>query len=194
MQSGWCLALLWAVAAAIGAQPVAPGLQALDPVHSRVGFELHTRWGRALQGRFPRFDGEVVVRPDGRRQVRLQLHAASVEILGHPRYTQWARGPGFFDMARHPRIEFVSEPYSEALLHSGGTLAGSLTMLGVERPARFELAPAGCPQPGRDCDVVAHGTIDRTDYGMLGWRIALHDAVRFSLRVRVLGTAPEPQP
>lgn len=168
--------------------------QQLDPLHSRVGFELHTRWGQALQGYFPAYEGKVVQLDDGRRQVHLRLDVAQVEIIDHPHYTRFARGERFFDVERHPHIEFVSEAYSEQLLQTGGKLKGRLRILGVEREEVFVLQPATCAQPGQDCDVVSHGSIDRDDYGLDGWKLALRDEVDFSLRMRVLVPTPAPTP
>ena len=119
-----------------------------------------------------------------RRGVRVRLDSARMEITGHPRYTQWARGPDFFDVAGFPSIEFRSETYDEALLIEGGALHGTLTMRDVSRPVRFVLEPATCEEPGVACDVVASGVVDRTAFGMDGWRVAIGDAVRFELRVR----------
>ena len=74
---------------------------ALDPVASKIGFTLKTRWGQVLHGRFPEARGEVAELGDGRHQVRLQLSARSVEILGHPSYTRLTRGEGFFDATQN---------------------------------------------------------------------------------------------
>ncbi len=163
----------------------------IDPGTSQVGFELATRWRwfEALQGRFPAFEGEVTTLADGRRQVRLRLDARAAEIVGHPRYTALARSPRFFDAARHPQIEFVSEPYSPALLRNGGDLGGQLRMRGVDRREVFRLAPAGCAAPVRDCAVVVTGWIDRRDYGMDAWQLGLRDEVQFSLQVRLRAEA-----
>lgn len=180
----WLLAgLAWLPVAQASAQDVAQTLP-FDPAHSSVGFQLRTRWGQRLRGDFPAYDGEVRVFGDGNRQVRVRLDSDGMEIVGHPRYTRWARGPEFFDVANHPSIEFVSENYDPSLLRDGGTLHGTLTMRGIARPMRFELEPATCDAPGIDCDVVATGTVDRTDFGMDEWRLAVGDAVRFVLRVR----------
>lgn len=182
----------WLVLALLLAASDLARAQQFDPLHSRVGFELRTRWGQTLEGRFPRYDGGIIRLQDGRRQVRLRLHTAGVEIVGHPRYTDFARGERFFDVARHPFIVFVSEPYTEALLHDGGDLTGRLRMLGVEHEEVFVLAPATCARPGLECDVVSSGVVDRDDYGLDGWRVAIRDEVRFSLQMRVLAPAPAP--
>ena len=160
----------------------------LDPVASQIGFTLKTRWGQALHGRFPDARGEVAELADGRHQVRLQLSARSVEIVGHPAYTRLTRGDGFFDAEQYPQVEFVSDAYTPQLLHSGGALPGVLTIRDVRRREVFTISPATCPQPARDCDVVASGSIHRADFGMDRWTFALADKVVFSLRVRVRGS------
>jgi len=157
----------------------------IDPAGSQVGFVLRTRWGQSLQGRFPDARGEVAELPDGRHQVRLRLAARSVEILGHGSYTRITRGVGFFDVERYPVVEFVSDPYAPHLLHEGGALAGTVTIRDVRHREVFTIDPAACLEPARTCDVVASGSIHRSDYGMDRWNFALSDKVRFALRVRV---------
>lgn len=191
--------LAWTVAAVLAgpaaaqspfgprASTATPGAEStgFDTIHTRFGFELRTRWGQQVQGRFPSHDGALVRLPDGRNQVHIQLRTGDVEVEGSERYTAIARGERFFDAARHPLIEFVSEPHLPALAHDGGKLRGRLTMHGVSRIETFTVAPATCDRPGVDCDVVAHGSVDRRDYGLDGWRWALTDTVRFNMRVRL---------
>jgi polyisoprenoid-binding protein YceI len=163
---------------------------ALDPAHSRFGFELRTRWGQRIEGNFPRYEGSVAVLPDGRRQVRIRLATASVEVAGPERYARFARGPSFLDAERHPWVEFTSEPYAGELVRAGGPLRGTLNLHGVSRAETFVLKPSACERPAHDCDVVAHGRVDRAAYGLQTWRWAVQDDVRFNLRVRWLEGAP----
>lgn len=156
----------------------------IDPA-SRVDFALATRWGQDLQGRFGQATGDVEALADGRRQVRLRIDARAVEIVGHPRYTAITRGPRFFDVARYPEVQFASDPYLPQLLLDGGALHGMLRIHGVQRRARFDLQPATCAAPGRDCDIVATGQVRRGDFDLDGWRVALREEVRFRLRMRV---------
>ena len=185
------LATSWpAIAAPVGA-PLAAGMQAgFDPDHTRFGFELRTRWGQRVAGTFPSYDGELVVLPDGRHQVRIRLATAAVEVAGSRRYTELARGPRFFDASHHPLVEFVSDPHPPALVQTGGPLRGQLTMRGVSRGESFVLAPSTCARPGRDCDAVASGSVDRGDYALDGWRLALGDTVSFQLRLRLREPVP----
>lgn len=173
------------------ALPVAAATaQALDPARSRIDFDLKTRWGQTVTGRFPRYDGEVLQLPDGRHEVRIRLATGSVEVQGSRRYTRFARGENFLDAGHHPWVEFRSEPYAAELLVGGGWLYGTLTMHGVSRREAFLVAPGTCARPARDCDVVAQGRVLRTDYGVESWRWALTDDVSFRLRVRVQDASP----
>lgn len=172
------LALAWAAVAAAGAQ-------SFDPAHTRIGFELQTRWGQTLQGSFPRYEGAVRTEPDGRQVVAMRLAAADMEIVGYPRYTEFSRGPRFFDSARHPWVSFVSDPYDPALLRDGGKLGGMLRIHGAGQHETFEVEPATCAQPAIACDLVAHGSVRREDYGMDDWKFAVRGRVRFELRLRL---------
>jgi polyisoprenoid-binding protein YceI len=185
MHRAWPLALALFLPASMLAGGGAARGQSLDPERSQVGFEIQTRWGQRLRGEFARHSGSVTERPDGTRQVRLRIEAASVDIKGHANYTRFARGEGFFDATRHPLIEFVSHPYDPELLRDGGPMAGLLRLRGVEREAVFRIEPATCDRPAVDCDVVASGSVDRIDFGMDRWRLAIRDQVRFDLRVRL---------
>ena len=175
----------WWLGAALSALTALALAGEIDTVASRIGFTLQTRWGQTLEGRFPRYRGEVVELPDGRHQVRLLLSAADVEIVDHPGYTRFTRGRGFFDAAHWPQVEFVSDAYPPALLQHGGELLGTLRIRGVQRRETFVITPSACERPGRDCDVVASGSIRRGDYDMDRWNFALSQQVRFTLRMRM---------
>jgi polyisoprenoid-binding protein YceI len=179
----------WLAGAALLASATLAFADQVDSDASRVGFELHTRWGQALHGQFRAVQGEVRVRPDGLREVHLALQTQGVEIAGHPGYTRFARGSRFFDVERWPVVAFESDPYPPALLQRGGTRAGALTIRGVTRRETFVIQPSACERPAVDCDVVAGGVIDRGDYGMGHWRVAISDAVEFHLRIRLRGAA-----
>ncbi|KRG72001.1 YceI family protein [Pseudoxanthomonas dokdonensis] len=179
------LALLGIFDACAGPLPEAPHKMEFDNNHTQLGFELSTRWGQQLLGRFNRYEGTVQVLPDGRQQVSLRMYTDSVEIIGYPRYSEWARGGKFFEADRYPVVVFVSEPHSPELARTGGELKGTLTIRGIARPRSLELLPAECDRPGLDCDVVASGAVRRSDYDMDDWKLAINDRVVFILRTRL---------
>lgn len=191
-----CVLSAWPAAAQ---QPSAPATDTpivaaltrpFDPQYTRFGFELRTRWGQRVSGLFATYEGEVTTLADGRHRVRIVLRTDSVIVADSERYTALARGESFFDAARFPHIEFVSEPHPDMLVRSGGRMRGRLSMHGVSRIETFYLSPPACDLPGKECDVVASGSISRDDYGLDGWQFALMDRVRFNLRVRLLESAP----
>lgn len=163
--------------------------ETFDPALSRFGFELRTRFGMKLEGRFPRYDGEVRHLSDGRHQVVLRMYTRNVEIIDHPRYTEWTRSEKFFEADRYPVVMFVSKPYDPVLLRTGGDLAGELSIRGVTRPKTLAVAPSTCARPAYDCDVVATGAVRRSDYDMSDWMLAVSDRVVFVLRARLKSEA-----
>jgi len=188
--TGWSRGVAWLAGAALLASAALAAAAEVDSAASRVGFELRTRWGQVLHGTFRAVDGEVQVLADGRRRVRLELDTRGVDIAGHSGYTRFARGSGFFDVEHWPTVVFVSEPYPPSLPRQGGTLAGDLTIRGITHRQAFVVAPAGCERPGIDCAVVAGGVVDRGDYDMGRWAVAIRDEVTFNLHIRLRGHAP----
>ncbi len=161
----------------------------IDPQHTRIGFLLKTRWGQVLHGRFPRYSGRVETLDDGRHRVHLTMSARDVEIVDHSNYTGMTRGRGFFEADRFPEVAFISDPYPAALLADGGRLTGELVIRDVRRRETFTIERGGCTRPGYDCDVLASGSVRRTDYGVDRWIFAVSDHVRFTLRLRLRGNA-----
>ncbi|VXB12747.1 conserved exported hypothetical protein [Luteimonas sp. 9C] len=178
--SSVCVASAWATADAPGQSLV------LDTKRSEIGFNLRTRWGQQLAGRFDDWRGDIAVLGDGRHQVRLILDAGSVEIIDSRAYTRVTRGPGVFDAARFPEVRFVSDPYPATLARDGGEMTGILSIRGVQRRETFRIAAAECARPGLDCDVIGEGDVRRSQYAMDRWSYALADQVRFTLRIRAL--------
>lgn len=176
------LAMLAAGAADATAQQRVGGL---DPEHTRFRFEMRTRWGQRVLGEFPAFEGEVLSLPGDQRQVRIRLRADQVVVAGSPHYTRIARSEGFFDAARHPLVEFVSDPHPAGLVQDGGPLRGRLSMHGITREETFEVKPGSCARPGLDCPVMAAGTVDRRHYGLDGYRVVLGHQVRFALQLQL---------
>lgn len=183
MRPGAAPAVAFAVCALLAAAHCAAA--EIDPGGTQIGFTLKTRWGQVLRGRFPKYTGQIETLGDGRHRVRLALSARDIEIVGHPSYTGMTRGDGFFQADRYPEVDFVSDPYPLSLLAAGGRLGGELTIRDVRRRETFTVAPATCDRPARDCDVVAGGSVRRTDYGVDRWVLAVSDIVRFDLRLRV---------
>lgn len=157
----------------------------IDPLASEAGFELVTRWGELVLGRFPVLEGRLTRLDDGRRRVRVSLSATHVEIVGSRRHSYFARGRGFFDAERYPWVTFESDPFDARLLAEGGSLPGVLHIRDVQRREVFIVAPSACDRPALDCPVRVAGVIDRGHYGMNRWTFAIAGKVRFEFRIHL---------
>lgn len=185
MRSGWAAVMLALLMPAAWAQQYP-----IDVDGSELGFEIRTRYGQRLQGRFPVFSGHLQVLPDGRHQVSLILAADHAQIPGYKRYTRWLRGEDFFDAGHHPQILFRSQPHWPQLAIDGGTLDGQLTLRGIPGVVTLNVSPAACARPGYDCPVSGRGTVSRAAHGMDGWQFAVSDRVTFVLHLRLSGADP----
>jgi polyisoprenoid-binding protein YceI len=161
----------------------------LDSQRSQATFTVKVMWLLPVHGRFGKVHGRVDVdRFRSVATVDARLDAGAVE-MGNQSYEDWVKSPEFFDVARHPEIGFVSEPFPLQRLHKGGQLSGTLTIRGVARPETFDLAPAECDKPAYDCPIVVKGSIRRSDFGMHSRRGTLSDKVDLHFEVYAIEAA-----
>lgn len=161
-----------------------------DPDHSRIDFELAALGMFGIQGRFPRFEGGAVWDPQ-RREWRIETDIDATSLVIKPaRYLSWARSVEFFDVLRHSRVLFRSDPAPESLLRNGGELTGRLELRGIERAVWFQVAPAQCEPDLRACLFQVSGEIDRRQFGMDSRRMTLSS--RVALRLQLLAMSVQP--
>jgi polyisoprenoid-binding protein YceI len=161
----------------------------LDSQRSQATFAVKVMWLLPVHGRFGKVHGRVDVdRFRSVATVDARIDAGAVE-MGNQSYEDWVKSPEFFDVARHPEIGFVSEPFPLQRLHKGGHLSGTLTIRGVARPETFDLAPAECDKPAYDCPIVVKGSIRRSDFGMHSRRGTLSDKVDLHFEVYAIEAA-----
>ena len=155
----------------------------LDTQRSSGSFRVRLLWLLAVNGEFGRIAGEV--RRDRFRdslRVDVRVDAASLR-MANPRQESLARSAEFFDVARHPQIEFASAAFGRQRLRGGGELPGLLTVRGIAQPVSLTLLPADCVRPARDCPLRVRGSIRRSQFGMDGHRATLADKVELDLRI-----------
>ena len=154
MRSALPAALLAAVLAA-RILPLAAETLPVDPAHSHAEFGVHVLWFGRIVGRLDKLQGTLDLdRRRGLATVDVHVAAAAVR-MDDSGYADWARGPDFFDAARHPQIRFVSQPFPLDRLQQGGDLEGTLTLRGISRPVRFKLLPQPCLVTTLDLATVA---------------------------------------
>jgi polyisoprenoid-binding protein YceI len=156
----------------------------IDPARSHADFGVRLLWLSQVAGRFEEIDGDVTLSTQHDTAI-VDAHITVDSIhMSSDRIRRWVLAPEFFDASHYPSIHFVSEPIALAMLEKGGDLDGTLTVRGVTRPAHFELMPSRCPlaEP-QECVIAVKGTIQRSDFGMIGHRTALSDRVELGMMI-----------
>ena len=150
----------------------------VDGAQSTAQFALRGPWLAQIEGRFAHIDGRVTSQHDATHyDVSIRIAAASV-LMRRDSYENWAKSAEFFDVERHPWIEFEALAVPHTLLLAGGELHGALQMRGTQRPVVLHLQAADCAAPARDCPVRATAKIDRGDFGMQARRVLIGEHVR----------------
>ncbi len=152
----------------------------LDGARSDAQFRIKAVWLLGVHGYFTSVGGRVQINhANGLAMVdaRIQANAVRMNLRG---YEDWVKSAEFFDVAAHPEIRFVSNPFPMQRLQDGGALPGTLTLRGISASVQFRLEAASCAQPGYTCAIVANAAIQRSSFGMRSRLGTLGDKVQLS--------------
>src|SRR6266516_256552 len=145
---------------------IAPaGTWSLDPVHSRVDFEVSYLAG-TFKGEFHEIGAELSV--DGERASLVgSAKVASVDVRDE-NLSAHLQSPDFFDAERHPELRFAAE---EIRLDGDGKVSveGELTIKGVTKPVAVSgtvSAPIADPYGNERIGLKLTTKIDRIDFGV----------------------------
>ena len=167
-----------------GAGSKAEAPTTLDPKRSTAEFEVKVLWLIGVHGRFGQVDGTITFDREHASVVAdARIGVGSITMRNHT-YEDWVKSAEFFDAAKFPQIHFVSDAVPRDRLRSGGQIAGTLTVRGIDRRIILDVEPSACPDAvARSCAVQASGSIHRSDFGMRSRRGTLSDKVdlRFSI-------------
>ncbi|MET0330677.1 MAG: YceI family protein [Dyella sp.] len=163
----------------------------IDDSHSHVDFGVRLLWLRKVEGRFEHIDGEVTLNPQHEAQVQARITVASIQ-MDSERFRRWVMAPEFFDAEHYPTIYFRSMPIPLTLFEQGGALDGALTIRGISHNVRFEIQPSASPCQAtlQACVINLNGSLQRSDFGMLGHRTALSDRVDLDLEIALRPEQP----
>jgi polyisoprenoid-binding protein YceI len=145
---------------------IAPaGTWSLDPIHSRVDFQV-TYLAGTFKGEFHEIGGELVV--DGERAtLEGRAKVASVDVKDND-LSAHLQSPDFFDAERHPELRFAAK---DIRLDGDGKVSvdGELTIRGVTKPVRVTgtvTAPMADPYGSERIGLDLTTGVDRTDFGV----------------------------
>ena len=172
--------------------PSAVKTLAIDGPHSSASFAVTLRMRKPTLGHLTRVSGKFFGSPASGWTALVQVDGRNVRVEGPRWMERVTRSDAFLALNRFPTIRFESEPFTDAVLHDGGTLTGKLTLRGLTQPVSFRLLASECGQPGRDCDILVQGTVSRDAFGMTAYRAMVKDEVdfRFNVRLRAEKVAP----
>ena len=177
------LALLAATALPLPAE-AALRRYALDTRRSTVAFRFMAS-GARLRGTMPVMQADIRIDPGALAKSRVDVSVDATKVRSKAAYALPAmKGPDILDVARHPRVRFVSRSITLGAggrLSDGAIITGDLTLKGITRPVRFD---AGLyRQRGNDASDLSTlsirltGRISRKAFGMTGYKALVADAV-----------------
>jgi polyisoprenoid-binding protein YceI len=176
----------------------APEIYAIDKGHSEAVFQVRHLVTK-VRGRFTDFEGVVRIdreRPE-RSSIEFSVDAASVDTDVADRDTH-LKSPDFFDVAKHPRITFVSS----RIQPRGGDrydVTGTLTLRGVSREVTLPVTYLGSardPWGNERTGFELETKLDRKDYGIVfnaaldNGGLLLGDEVRITINIEAIRQTP----
>jgi len=144
---------------------VPAGTWNLDPVHSRVDFEVAYLAG-TFRGEFHEIGARLTVEGE-RASLEGTAKVASVDVKDE-NLSAHLQSPDFFDAERHPELHFTAE---DIRLDGDGKVSvdGELTIKGITRPVAVTgrvTAPIADPYGNDRIGLNLTTRIDRTDFGV----------------------------
>jgi len=177
----------------------APENYTIDPAHSAVGFSIRHLFSR-VPGRFTKFEGKMVVDRDDftKGSVQFTIDAASIDT-NEPARDKHLRSDAFFDVAKQPKISFVSTRVKQVAANKL-QVEGNLTIRGTTKPVVLDAEVLGFGPAyggGFRGGFEAHTKINRQDFGVAwndvveGGGAVLGDEVEITLNVEAVKEQPK---
>lgn len=168
-----------------------PVRYAIDPVHTRVMFEVdHAGFSKAI-GTVSGSQGSLHFDPDDWSSAKLEVTVPMQRLdMGDSGWSASLFAPRFLDVKRYPQARFVSTRV-ERLEGNRGKLCGDLTLHGTTRPLCMDLvlnriARYPLPPFRRTAGFSARASLKRSDYGMTSWRSLVGDDVELRIEAELV--------
>ena len=175
---------------ALAADRIEPGNYAIDPMHTKVGFEVPHLVISSVEGRFNAFSGELQV-PAKVEDSKLTatIETSSVDT-GIGQRDEHLRSADFFDAKKYPKMTFQARKI--AMDGNAMKVTGDLTIKGNTRQVTLDgryLGAAKDAYGNQKIAFTASTKISRKDFG-LTWNKAVEagpvvgDEITISLKVQ----------
>lgn len=159
----------------------------LDPVHTRIAFQVsHAGFSNPV-GSFSGVQGELRFDPDdwSASSVEVRIPLATL-ALGDAEWQARILDPTFFDAERYPTATFRSLRM-EKLDDTHGRLHGELSLRGKTQPVSLDVVFNALKRHPltfrRTAGFSATGTLKRSDFGIDAWKTLVGDEVKLIIEV-----------
>jgi polyisoprenoid-binding protein YceI len=165
---------------------IAADSYSLDSRHTFPIFEINHMGYSQQRGRFNKTTGKVVLDARaGSGQLDIGIDTASID-MGLEDWDKHMKGEDFFNVEKFPAMTFTSDKIT---FQNGIPVAadGLLTLLGVSKPVRLNIANYRCGihlmNRKTVCGAEVSATIRRSDFGMMKYIPVVGDEVRIVIPV-----------
>ncbi len=133
--------LVTLISAAAFAKEIPAGTYAIDPAHSKIGFEIPHLVISTVEGRFTQFDGQIVIDPTlAKSKANINIEVASINTDIKDRDSH-LKSADFFDAAKFPKITFVAKKVVGSA--DDLKLVGDLTIKGKKKEVTLDVKYLG---------------------------------------------------
>ena len=192
------LAILLGTMLAVGLGGAVPARAApLDYLISQhygtIGFSVSQLGLFTVDGRFMRFEGRLAINEQHPMQTRIDVTIeAGSAAMASPDAVAMLRSPAYFDVARYPKIHFVSSSITETGTNQF-VIHGILTIRGIAHPQSLDATlvheqdPPGAPTIA---DFRVTGSLERSLFGMTANENFVGNKVGLAIIIRLALDAP----
>jgi len=162
----------------------------IDPAHTYPNFTVDHLGFSTMHGQFAKTTGTLELdMAAGTGAVNIVIDAASI-YTGFKKRDDHLRSPDFFNVVEYPEITFKST--SAKLSEKGGTVEGTLAIMGVTKKITLDVSKVKCgkhpfnPKLTEVCGFNATTSLLRSDFGMKYGKPAIGDKIEILLEVEAL--------
>lgn len=173
------------------------GTWAIDPTHSRLGFEARHAVITKVRGHFADFTGTIVVDPADVSASSANVVAQLTSIdTGNADRDGHLRSADFFDVEKNPELTFTATKFAAA--GDSFVVSGNLTINGVTKDIDLAVELTGTatdPFGNVRAGFEGTGELSRKDFGLV-WNVALEtggllvsDSIKLQLDISAIKQA-----
>lgn len=171
-------------------------LYRIDQRHGNVDFSITSLGLFSTEGRFDRFQGELLLDPEHPERTRIEvtIDGGSVEMPLDDEVSM-LRSAAYFDTAHYPTERFTSSRI-ERLSPTTYRIHGMLQIRGVTQPQDLDAVMSDHHVDAAKhiewADFVVTGELHRSRFGMVADQAMVSDVVRLKIRIRLtVGVDPK---